>query len=102
MKLAEEKAQALRKKLVVHSAKSTNVDRADLRTKYEADHLALVEADPLLELINSPDADMVTTGERSRLKNGLEVVNNEVSMYWSAFLIKYLVSIEQIVFEAGL
>ncbi|GMF17557.1 unnamed protein product [Phytophthora lilii] len=69
MKLAEEKAQALRKKFVVHSAKSTNVDRADLRTKYEADHLALVEADPLMELINSPDADMFTTGEPD--KSGL-------------------------------
>ncbi|GMF40250.1 unnamed protein product [Phytophthora lilii] len=69
MKLAEEKAQALRKKFVVHSAKSTNVDHADLWTKYEADHLALVEADALMELINSPDADMFTTGEPD--KSGL-------------------------------
>ncbi|POM77001.1 Hypothetical protein PHPALM_5688 [Phytophthora palmivora] len=68
MRAAEAKAQAMRKEFVIRSATSTSVGRKDLRTKYEADHQALADTDPLMELINSPDADMFSTGESDQSK----------------------------------
>ncbi|POM79906.1 Hypothetical protein PHPALM_2322, partial [Phytophthora palmivora] len=68
MRAAEAKAQAMRKEFVIRSATSTSVGRKDLRTKYEADHQTLADTDPLMELINSPDADMFSTGESDQSK----------------------------------
>ncbi|GMF52889.1 unnamed protein product [Phytophthora fragariaefolia] len=62
MKDAEAKALALRKEFMIISRSSPTSARRALQTKYEADHRALVEHDPLIELINSPTAHMFTVG----------------------------------------
>ncbi|KAG2932430.1 hypothetical protein PC116_g2506 [Phytophthora cactorum] len=38
-------------------------NEGSFQTKFEADREASVETDPVLQLINSPVADMFTTGE---------------------------------------
>ncbi|KAG3203336.1 hypothetical protein PC129_g22924 [Phytophthora cactorum] len=53
MRLAEAQAKERR-------ATSNN---GSFQTKFEADHEASVETDPVLQLVNSPVADMFTTGE---------------------------------------
>ncbi|GMF52213.1 unnamed protein product [Phytophthora fragariaefolia] len=68
MKDAEAKALALRKEFMVISRRSPSSTRPALQTKYEADHRALAEHDPLMELINSPAADIFTVGEPDQSK----------------------------------
>ncbi|GMF58203.1 unnamed protein product [Phytophthora fragariaefolia] len=68
MKDAEAKALALRKEFMALSRRSPTSARPALQTKYEADHRALAEHDPLMELINSPVADMFTVGEPDQSK----------------------------------
>ncbi|GMF56525.1 unnamed protein product [Phytophthora fragariaefolia] len=68
MKDAEAKALALRKEFMVISRRSPTSARPALQTKYEADHRALAEHVPLMELINSPAADMFTVGEPDQSK----------------------------------
>ncbi|GMF30399.1 unnamed protein product [Phytophthora fragariaefolia] len=68
MKNAEAKALALRKEFMAISRRSPTSARPALQTKYKADHRALAELDPLMELINSPAADMFTVGEPDQSK----------------------------------
>ncbi|GMF44078.1 unnamed protein product [Phytophthora fragariaefolia] len=69
MKDAEAKALALRKAFMAISRRSPTSARPALQTKYEADHRgALTKHDPLMELINSPAADMFTVGEPDQSK----------------------------------
>ncbi|GMF22446.1 unnamed protein product [Phytophthora fragariaefolia] len=68
MKDAQAKALALRKEFMVISRRSPASARSALQTKYEADHQALAEHDPLMKLINGPAADIFTVGERDQSK----------------------------------
>ncbi|GMF54770.1 unnamed protein product [Phytophthora fragariaefolia] len=68
MKDAEAKSRALRKEFMAISRRSPTSARPALQTKYEADHRALAEHDPLMELISSPAADMFTVGEPDQSK----------------------------------
>ncbi|GMF17723.1 unnamed protein product [Phytophthora fragariaefolia] len=68
MKEAEAKALALRKEFMAISRRSLTSARPALQTKYEADHRALAKHGPLMELINSPAADMFTVGEPDQSK----------------------------------
>ncbi|GMF52931.1 unnamed protein product [Phytophthora fragariaefolia] len=68
MKEAEAKTLALRKEFMAISRRSPTSARPALQTKYEADHRALAEHDPLMELINSPAADMFTVSEPDQSK----------------------------------
>ncbi|GMF49048.1 unnamed protein product [Phytophthora fragariaefolia] len=63
MKDAEAKARALRKEFMAISRRSPTSARPGLQTKYEADHRALAENDPLMKLINCPAPDLFTVGE---------------------------------------
>ncbi|KAG2793907.1 hypothetical protein PC129_g18792 [Phytophthora cactorum] len=60
----EAELQSLAKRRETNEASlEATTNGAAIRTKFTADHEASRAMDPLQELVNSPDADMFSTGE---------------------------------------